>query len=59
MKQLAGWLSIIAFITAGCLVFFAMTLADPHEVIPCALGGMAVFAISAALSAVSESQSKN
>ena len=57
MKELAGWSSIIFFITAGCLVFFAMTLADPSEVIPSAFIGVVCFAISAGLSAISESQS--
>lgn len=59
MKELAGWASIIAFITAGCLVFFAMTLADPNEVIPSAFGGVVTLAIAIALSAVSESHAKS
>lgn len=59
MKELAGWASIITLIIAGCLVLFAMTLANPSEVIPCALGGVVCFVISAALSAISESQSKH
>lgn len=58
MKELSGWASIIAFITAGCLVFFAMTLADPNEVIPSAFGGVVALAIAIALSAISESHSK-
>lgn len=57
MKELAGWLSIICFIVAGCLVFFSMTLADAHEVIPCAFGGVVTLAIAIALSAISESHS--
>lgn len=56
MKELAGWASIIAFITAGILILFAMTYADPNEVVPCALSGIVSLAIAVALSAISESK---
>lgn len=56
MKRLAGYLSLLAFAAAGFLILFAMTYADPNEVVPCALSGIVSLAIAVALSAISESK---
>lgn len=59
MKKVAEYLSLLAFAAAGTLVLFAMTLANPIAVIPCAFAGVVGIGIAIALSAISESHDKH
>ncbi len=54
MKRLAEYLSLLAFAAAGFLILFAMTYADQNEVIPFALGGLAMFAVAMGIAAVGD-----
>lgn len=58
MKRLSEYLSLFAFAAAGFLILFAMTLANPMAVIPCAFAGIVALAIAITISAISESHDK-
>lgn len=54
MKKVAEYLSLLAFAVAGFLILFAMTYADPNEVMPCALGGLVMFAVAMGIAAIGD-----